>query len=147
MITSRYITAEDYPLLETSLAADPYHKGTSIDFFKEQNTVTSVYSFDDELILFTRGKVVSTSGPAFIQLDIQFINNESRAKNLIVMLTGFYELEKKSRQEGFAGFIFHSDVPLLRKFCIRRLGFSEWGDFLVKVFEQAPLDTGLGVEV
>jgi hypothetical protein len=149
MITNRHIQESDYTILEQSLAADNYHQRTTIDFFKEEGTVTNVYLFDDELILFARGKPILTdAGTAFVQLDIQFLNNENRAKNLIVMLTGFYELEQKCRAEGFAGFVFNSDVPLLRKFCIRRLGFSEYiDDFLVKVFEQVPIDIGPGVEV
>ena len=148
MITSRYIQESDYPALEESLAKDMYHNTTKLDFFLEEGTVTSLYSFDDEPICFVRGRPLWSEGIAIIQLDIQFLNNENRAKNLVTMITGFYELEKKAKEHKFSGFIFMSDVPLLRKFCIRRLGFEEWeGDFLVKVFQQVPVDAGLEVVV
>lgn len=148
MITNRYMQESDYQMLDDSLALDKYHQGTTLEFFKEEGTVTSVYSFDDEVILFARGRPLFQNNLVFIQLDLQFLDNDNRAKNLITMLTGFYELERKAREEGFSGFVFHSNVPLLRKFCIRRLGFTEWdGDFLFKALEQAPIDKGPGVEI
>ena len=145
MITNRYIENGDYEMLEKSLAVDEYHQGTTIDFFKEEVTSTSIYFFDDLPILFVRGKPFWNGNAAAIQLDIQFLNNASKAKNMIVMLKGFYELEQNARSEGFSAFIFNSTVPLLRKFCTRRLGFSEWDEnILVKVLEQVPIDNGPG---
>jgi len=45
----------------------------------------------------------------------------------------------KAKENGFSGFFFISNVPLLRNFCIKRLGFQDYGDdFLGKLFIDKP---------
>ncbi len=133
MITNRTITEHDYPLLATSLLIDEYHKDTHPGFFYDVGTVCNVYSDDEGPVCFVRGKPIFNGTIAFIQLDIQYVNNADGKRNLRVMLEGFPELEKKAKENGFSGFFFVSNAPLLRKFCIKRLGFQEYGeDYLVK---------------
>ena len=57
------------------------------------------------------------------------------------MLSGFPIIESRAKDNGFAGFLFNSNVPLLRKFCIKRLGFKEITDvYLGKII----IDSGAG---
>lgn len=141
MITSRYISLDDYTMLDQSLALDEYHKDTPAMFFYEPDTVCSVYSDNKGIVLFARGKSVEVQNKKVIRLDIQFLNNNAVKRNLITMLHGFTQLEVKARDNGFDAFVFESTQSLLRNCCIRRLGFEEVPDFptwLVK-----PLDKTL----
>jgi hypothetical protein len=133
MITTRYITENDRTLLSTSLALDEYHKDTEVDFFYEPDTVCSVYEDEKGPILFLRGKAIVHEGIGVIQLDIQYINNNDGKRNLKAMMQGFPELENRAKANGFSGFFFVSNVPVLKSFCIKRLGFEDYGyDCLVK---------------
>lgn len=138
MITYRFIEERDYPLLIESLAEDEFHKGTGLEFFLEDGTVCSVY--EDELgpILFVRGKPIIHNNIVMIQLDIQYLNNEDARRNMKAMTEGFPVLASQAKMNGFTGFFFESNVPLLRKFCIKRLGFQEYGDLLVKLLLDEP---------
>ena len=143
MIISRYITSEDRELLSNSLSQDEFHKDTSVDFFYEEGTVCSVFSDDEGIVLFVRAKPLYDNEKliAIICLDIQYLNNLDAKRNMRAMLTGFPIIEERARKEGFAGFLFQSEIPLLRKFCVKRLGFLEANEqFLYKVLQQEPLD-------
>ena len=140
MISYRFIQEEDYQILEESLQNDEYHKGTPLSFFLEEGTVCTVYSEDNIPVLFVRGKPILHEGTGAIQLDIQFLNNKDSKRNIKVMLEGFYELEAKAKENGFVGFFFNSTVPKLKRFCIKYLGFEDYGDFLVKIFNKKGLD-------
>jgi len=140
MITSRFINPDDYPLLKESLAADEYHRNTPLDFFIEANTVCSVFSDEAGPVLFVRGHpLFNTEDTSWymVRLDIQFLNNRDAKRNMRVMLEGFPILEARAKENGFRGFLFESIVPLLRKFCIKRLGFEVFDEqFLVKYLQE-----------
>jgi len=139
MITSRYITDDDYSLLAGSLLLDDFHKDTPASFFYAEGSVCSVYEDEHGPICFVRGMPIIENGVGIIQLDIQYINNQDGKRNLKAMLTGFPDLEQKAKENGFSGFFFISNVPLLRNFCIKRLGFQDYGDdFLGKLFIDKP---------
>ena len=128
MITSRTIKIEDYNLLANSLLLDEYHKDTSPGFFYADGTVCSVFEDEKGIVLFARGKFLEGG---FIALDIQFLNNQDAKRNMRTMLEGFPIVEKRAKEKGFLGFIFESQVLLLRKFCVRRLGFKEHNEYLL----------------
>jgi len=139
MITSRFIEPYDRTLLESSLKDDEFHKDTGVEFFYEEGTVTSVFSDDESVILFVRGRPLfhEESGSALVQLDLQYVKNMDAKRNIKTMLEGFPIIEERARKAGFLGFIFNSDVPLLRKFCVKRLGFLELNEqFLYKVIQK-----------
>lgn len=136
MITSRYIIDEDYSILAGSLMLDEHHQDTPASFFYDEGTVCSVYEDEAGIICFVRGKPIVEESVGVIQLDIQYLNNTDGRRNLKAMLTGFPELELKAKANGFSGFFFISAVPLLRNFCIKRLGFQDYGDgVLGKIFD------------
>lgn len=128
MIISRLITIDDYGPLEEILKEDPYHYETPVSFFYEEGTVCLVYQDEDGMVLFARGKPFEYEGATAIQLDIQYVNNLDARRNMKTMLEGFPELADKALENGFSAFFFFSDVPLLRKFCIKRLGFEPVSD-------------------
>lgn len=134
MVTNRFIEEKDYPLLQESLSKDSFHKDTSLEFFLEEDTVCSVYEDEDGPILFVRGKPLIFNNIGIIQLDIQYLNNLDGKRNMKAMLEGFPILAEKAKQNGFSGFYFESSVPLLRKFCIKRLGFEDFGDDVLVKF-------------
>lgn len=130
MITSRYIKDDDYSLLASSLMLDEYHKDTPASFFYADDAITSVFEDEDGVVLFVRAKAVES----VIVLDIQFINNLDAKRNMKTMLYGFPILAERAKENGFYGFCFESTVELLRKFCCKRLGFTEYNEqLLVKV--------------
>jgi hypothetical protein len=139
MITNRFIDESDYPVLLDSLSKDEFHQGTDLSFFLEDGTVCSVYEDEDGPILFVRGKSIIERNIGMIQLDIQYIDNSDGKRNMKAMLKGFPELAEKAKANGYTGFFFESNVPLLRRFCVKRLGFQEYGDtLLVKILDEAP---------
>lgn len=141
MVTSRYLEEKDYLLLSKSLENDPYHKDTDLSFFLEEGTVCSVFEYDGNPVLFVRGKPIYYKDYTMIQLDIQYLNNEDTKKNIKVMLEGFPNIEKRAKENKFSGFFFISNVKLLRKFCIKYLGFEEFNeDALIKLIDKAPED-------
>lgn len=144
MITSRFLTVEDHQQLSNSLSEDEYHKDTPLEFFLEEGTVCSVFEDETGVVLFVRGQPLfhkEDQGIRLIRLDIQYLNNVNAKRNLRTMLEGFPILEKRAKDNGFIGFIFSSAAPLLRKFCIKRLGFEPVDDeFLVKVLYDDPVE-------
>jgi hypothetical protein len=137
MIINRNITEDDRSLLELSLKYDEYHKDTPTSFFYEEGTVCSVYEDETGPICFVRGKPIVYETIKIIQIDIQYLDNKDARRNLKAMLDGFPPLAERALENGFSGFFFVSTAPLLRKFCIKRLGFEPWGDeFLVKVLQE-----------
>lgn len=128
MVTNRLITLDDYNLLANSLLLDEYHKDTFPGFFYAEGTVCLVYEDEAGPVLFVRGKPIVLENIAAIELDIQYLDNRDAKRNMRTMLEGFPPLEAKARENGFAGFFFVSEAPLLRKFCVKRLGFEEFSD-------------------
>jgi hypothetical protein len=138
MITNRFIEEKDHPLLSESLTRDEFHQGTGLDFFLEEGTVCSVYEDEDGPILFVRGKPIIFSTLKIIRLDIQYLNNKDAKRNMRAMLEGLPDLADKAKSNGFNAFYFFSNVPLLRKFCVKRLGFTEYdNDILVKFLDES----------
>lgn len=118
MIENRIITLDDYNFLELSLARDVEHPTTDPEFFYNPRTITSVYL--DEL-----GPVIYARGAKTLRLDLHFTNNADARRNLKVMLDKFPDLVYTAKENGFSEVMFNSVSPLLRKFCIKRLGFAE----------------------
>jgi hypothetical protein len=125
MFTSRYLIAEDYETLLKSLAQDEFHKNTVPEFFVEPETITLVYSDEKGIVLFLRGKGIEEDGKRLLRLDIQFLDNFDGKRNLKVMLDGFPKLAKQAKDNKFSEIHFDSNVELMRRFCIKRLGFVE----------------------
>ena len=134
MVTNRFITEEDYPILKASLEKDEYHSKTGFDFFLEPDTVCSVYEDENGPVLFVRGSFV---GQAII-LDIQFLDNRNAKRNMRTMLEGFPRLAELAKENGFTSFLFYTTQSLLKNFCIRRLGFEEHytPELLVKYLQE-----------
>lgn len=125
MVNYRLLHAEDYELLVSSLAHDEYHTTMSPAFFVEPETLTNVYEDEDGPVMFVRGKGYTDEDGMGLRLDIQYVSNEDRRRNRRVMLEGFSGLVSRAKANGFKKITFDSDVPLLRAFCVRRLGFRE----------------------
>jgi len=143
MVTNRFIEEKDHPLLVQSLTEDQFHQGTGLDFFLEEGTVCSVYEDEDGPILFVRGKPIVMPHVNVIRLDIQYLDNKDAKRNMRAMLEGLPELANKAKDNGFNAFYFFSNVPLLRKFCVKRLGFTEYDENILVKF----LDESAGVVV
>lgn len=125
MITDRLLTADDEDALTASLATDEEHPDLEAAFFSQPGTMTSVY--EDET-----GPICYVRGTAVLRLDIHWVSNKDFRRNMTAMVEGFPVLEGKARANGFGQIVFESSVPLLRKFCIKRLGFKESGTELQK---------------
>lgn len=130
MVTSRYLEPADYEALAYSLAMDQHHSNTPLDFFIAPGTICSVYEDDKGIVLFARGSVVELVNPdtnltiKVLKLDLQFASNTDAKRNMRTMLEGFPRLADLAKTNGFDVVAFESDVDLLRRFCIKRLGFE-----------------------
>ena len=118
MVRDRFIESEDMPVLSVSLAKDEYHKGTSPEFFTAPGTVCKVY--EDEL-----GPICFVRGTKALRLDIQYVDNNDRKRNMAAMLEGFDALAAKARENGFTEIIFQSNNRMLKRFCVKAFGFVE----------------------
>lgn len=125
MITNRFLQVEDYALLSASLTTDEYHTTTTPLFFVEPETICLVYEDEKGPVLFLRGKATDIENKRVLQLDIQYVSNSDGRRNIRTMLDGFPVLVAKAKLNGFNEITFNSDVPLLRAFCTKRLGFQE----------------------
>lgn len=125
MITDRPLAIDDEDALTASLATDEEHPDLKADFFSQPGTRTNVYEDEAGPICYVRGRPV-------LRLDIHWVSNKDFRRNMTAMVEGFPVLEDKARANGFGQIIFESSVPLLRKFCIKRLGFNESGTELQK---------------
>lgn len=140
MITYREITEDDYSFLASRIMLDEHHnKDTDAGFFYAEGTICTVYEDEAGPILFLRGKPIMYGNIGMIQLDIQYVDNSDGKRNMKAMLSGFPELEERAKENGWSGFFFTTKSPLLRKFCIKRLGFKEYeneSELLVKIFQE-----------
>ena len=118
MVTDRFLEARDEELLELSLAKDEHHVGTDVEFFKKTGTVTKVY--EDEF-----GPICFVRGTKALRLDIQYVSNSDKKRNMTAMLAGFGALAEKAKENGFTEIVFNTNNDLLRAFCIKRFGFVE----------------------
>lgn len=126
MVTDRFLEPNDMPLVAISLARDENHKGTEPEFFTEYGTVTKVY--EDEL-----GPICFVRGAKALRLDIQYVDNSDKKRNMTAMLEGFDRLAAKAKENGFTEVIFNTNNALLRKFCIKAFGFVDSGAELRKL--------------
>jgi hypothetical protein len=136
MVMDREIRTEDLAWLAESLSKDEYHKTTTPEFFIQPNTVCKIYEDEDGPILAVRGSIdfkrSKDAGSKSLRLDIQYKDNLDHRRNMKAMITGFDILAKRSKENGFFEIVFDTNSPLLRKFCIRRLGFEELDEFQLR---------------
>jgi hypothetical protein len=125
MVTHRLLEKSDHETLAKSLAADEYHKTTSLEFFTDPDAVCILYLDDGEPVLYARGQALGIGDKKVIRLDLQYCNNNDVRKNLRTMMLGFPPLADSARENGFDAIVFQSDVSILRDFCMRRLGFQK----------------------
>lgn len=118
MVTDRFLEPKDMPLVAMSLAKDEHHKNTEPEFFTQLGTVCKVY--EDEL-----GPICFVRGTKALRLDIQYVDNDDKKRNISAMLEGFDNLAAKAKENGFTEIIFNSNNPLLKKFCVKAFGFAE----------------------
>lgn len=118
MIIDRYLEPDDMPTLAISLARDEHHKGTDPEFFTQYGTVCKVYA--DEL-----GPICFVRGTKALRLDIQYVDNGDKKRNMSAMLEGFDKLAAKAKENGFTEIVFQTNSPLLKRFCTKAFGFIE----------------------
>lgn len=118
MVTDRFVSSDDIALLTFSLAKDEQHRDTEPDFFFAPGTICKVYEDEQGPICFVRGTKA-------LRLDIQYVSNDDRRRNMAAMLEGFDKLAAKAKENGFTEIIFNTSNDLLRAFCVKRFGFVE----------------------
>lgn len=126
MVTDRWLETTDLPLLAVALARDEHHVGTEVEFFTDPSAVCKVYSDEDGPILFARAAKT-------LRLDLQYVDNADKKRNMRAMLEGFDKLAANAKEHGFSEIIFQSSSPLLVKFCKKMFGFVESHGELRKV--------------
>lgn len=114
----RWIEESDRDLLKQSLNKDEYHKNTTVDFFYDPSSVCSVQEDEQGTVFFLRAAKE-------LRLDIQYVSNADRERNAKAMLERLPSMVEQAKAAGFSALIFNTSSPLLKRFCIRKLGFVE----------------------
>lgn len=117
MVSTRFLTDVDRSLVEEALKNDPYHVGTTADFYYAPRTVCSVIEDEHGPVFFLRGT------PA-LRLDLQFVSQTERRRNAEAMLTVYGQFENNFRSAGFCELITIPSSTMLRAFCERRMGYQ-----------------------
>lgn len=117
-ITCSPLGLDTIDILEESLNKDPYHQGTTVGFFQKEGTGCNVYS--DE-----RGPIVVVRGSNVLRLDVQFLDNNDTKRNMKVLLSEFPRVVEAAKAQNFHEVLFNTNNPVLKAFCIKRLGMHE----------------------
>lgn len=123
MITSRWLTDEDYETLAASLEKDEYHLGNVAGFFYEPGTCCNVYEDESGPIMFLRGCVNKLEQS--IDIDIQFVSNLDTRRNMGALFAANKYFVANCKGHGFKELIFSTKSPRLKQFCKKYLGFAE----------------------
>jgi hypothetical protein len=125
MITTRWITDDDYELIAASLEKDEYHKEQVAGFFYEENTLTNAYEDEDGPIMFLRGSLNPLLGFDALCIDIQFMDNADLRRNMSALLFANEHFVAQCKANGFKEFVFSTNSQKLKRFCSKYLGFAE----------------------
>lgn len=133
MITSHRINELDWPVLEEAIKKDTEHKEKDDPiFFYEPGTVCNVWEYNNVPVLFCRGKVVDETA---VWLNVQFVNNNDKRKNAIVINAMVTNLIERLSILGFKDLQFKSESPALVEFCKKKFGFVEVDGILHRILE------------
>jgi hypothetical protein len=113
---SRLMTESDEALLGASLAQDEHHKDTPVDFFKVPGTVAQVW--EDE-----KGEVAITRCAKSLRIDIQFLDNEDRARNAN-FLAECEGVAAAAKGAGYNELVFTTNNPVLAAYCERVFNYE-----------------------
>ncbi len=116
MVTERLIEPDDESTLAIILAKDQYHTLTDPEFFYSPGCITKVYEDENGPVLFARASKA-------LRLDLQFMDNGDKKRNLKVLIAGFPDLVQRAKDNGFSELIFNTSNKELESFCTRRFGF------------------------
>ena len=133
MITSHRITEVDWLILEEAILKDTQH--TEKDdpvFFYEPGTCCNVWEYNGNPVLFCRGKIVEEKS---VWLNIQFVDENDKRKNALVMKAVLENLVEKLSPLGFKDLQFKSDSSALVEFCKKKFGFIEKDGILHRILE------------
>ena len=112
----RILEENDRHALQSSIAADKYHRDTTtLDFFYDKRSICHVYENEYRPIMFVKGSSV-------LRLDIQFVCNDDKINNAEAL----YELSKiveTAKASGYVELVFCTNSDSLKNFCIKHFGF------------------------
>lgn len=131
-ITSHRITELDWPILEEAIKNDNHlDKGYTL-FFYEPGTCCNVWEYKSKPILFCRGKLIDDKA---VWLNVQFVNNNNKRKNAVVIYAMVTDLIETLTIAGFKDLQFKSDSSELVEFCKKKFGFVEVDGILHRILE------------
>jgi len=108
-VFSKVLTDSDDSLLASSLANDPTHFETTVDFFKVPGTIAQVW--DDE-----SGTVCFTRCAKSLRIDIHFLDNEDRQRNA-KFLAECEGVAAAAKAAGYNELVFTTNNPKLAAYC------------------------------
>lgn len=104
-----FVMSNDMQALETALAVDTYHPGTTPEFFTAPNTTCFVFENDKGPVLFVRG----TSA---LRVDLCFTDNEDIETNKEALLQGIEILKTRAKDNGYTELVGYSNSLKLMQF-------------------------------
>src|SRR5271154_1018078 len=106
MVTDRLLEETDEDQLGLSLATDVHHQYTTVDFFKQEGTMTRV--FEDE-----QGTVCFARCSKSLRIDVQFLDNTAKKRNAQVLSAGFDSVAAAAKSAGYNELVFTTSNPEL----------------------------------
>lgn len=117
MVESRFLTMEDLPYLEVSLAKDEHHHDTPVTFFTQPGTITKVY--EDE-----KGPIAFARAARSLRIDVQFCDNDDERRNAAALIQGLKTLVATAKESGYSEIVFTTNVDKLANFATTVLGYE-----------------------
>jgi hypothetical protein len=111
-VTDRLLEVSDEPMLAASLEQSEAHKGTTVDFFKQDGVMSRVYEDEQGPICFAR---CSKS----LRLDVHFVDDADRKRNAKVLAAGI-----EGVAAGYNELVFSTSNPELAAFCEHMFGYE-----------------------
>jgi hypothetical protein len=117
MITDRLLDSSDDSTLAASLKKSEVHKGTTIDFFKQEGVMSRVYEDEQGPICFAR---CSKS----LRIDVHFLDDDDRKRNAQVLASGIEGVAAAAKTAGYTELVFTTNNPMLAAFCEHTFGYE-----------------------
>jgi hypothetical protein len=116
-VTDRLLEVSDEPMLAASLEQSEAHKGTTVDFFKQDGVMSRVYEDEQGPICFAR---CSKS----LRLDVHFVDDANRKRNAKVLAAGIEGVAAAAKSAGYNELVFSTSNPELAGFCEHMFGYE-----------------------
>src|SRR5271166_3679293 len=126
MITHRPLGVADLPMLQKALDQDTYEHA-DVKQYTMDNAFSEVYEDD-------AGPIGVLRYTKTLRLVTVWCDNHDRERNAASVIQAISDAVVKAKASGFTEIVFHTESPMLARFCCTKLGFAESkGEYVLHV--------------